>query len=102
MNKTILSIFLFQGICQSAIALKCDNFTIFTSTSISSTSIQAVDVGDSVSIAVVELGPLDELKDGGHCFMGQLTYEQFQNLQDERLKAAIIRSLSSNSSWQQR
>lgn len=32
----------------------------------------------------------------------QLSVQQFNNLQDERLKAAIIRSLHSNSSWQQR
>ena len=44
----------------------------------------------------------DNGEPGGHCYMGQLTYEQLQNLQGERLKAAIIRSLNTNPSWQQK
>ena len=63
-------------------------------------------VGGLISVFEKNNGPLNADDNGGwggpHCYSTQLTYEQLQNLQDERLKAAIIRSLNSNSSWQQR
>jgi hypothetical protein len=81
-------------------ANKCSYYPEFESDiSVSSTSNSF-----GVISVIASNGPLkgDNGEPGGHCLMGQLTYEQFQNLQDERLKAAIIRSLNSNSSWQQR
>ena len=83
-------------------ANKCSYYPEFESDiSVSSTSNSL-----GVISVIASNGPLSGDDSGGwggpHCYSTQLTYEQLQNLQDERLKAAIIRSLNSNSSWQQR
>lgn len=95
---TIVS-FLSMFIFQLAVADRCqvvdDNFDFGGTRGV--TNISAYLNGPSIVIIANDGSGLEQAN-----FSGQLTYEQFNSLQDERLKAAIIRSLNSNSSWQQR
>jgi hypothetical protein len=102
------SVFLFlvvYGVAQLSNAGKCsvaDDYSEFSR----STDVVVSANWNIISIVASSIGPLSGDDSGGwggpHCYSTQLTYEQLNNLQDERLKAAIIRSLNSNSSWQQR